>query len=419
MAKDQAASQDRPEVAAADVDQLLDRLLAGKRPDEILGQEGLLGQLTKRLLERSLEGEMTAHLGYGKHEPKGRSTGNSRNGRLRKRVKTDSSDVVIKVPRDREGSFAPQIVAKRQRRLSGFDEKVISLYARGMSTREIQGHLQEIYQTDVSPSLISAVTDAVIEDVQAWQSRPLERCYPIVFLDALVVQLRRGRRVEHCPVYVALALNQQGHKELLGLWLGDADGEGASFWARVLSELRNRGVEDILIAVVDGLTGFPDAIAAVYPKTRVQLCIVHMVRNSLSYVSWKYRKAIGRDLRKIYTAPTVEAAEHELEQFAEAWDKVAPLISRRWRNRWPNLIHFFDFPPEIRKVIYTTNAIESIQSQLRKVIKKRGAFPTDRSVLKVLYLALIKAQERWTMPIKDWPPALYHLSLVFPGRVEL
>lgn len=400
-----------------ETDELLDRLLEGRKPEEILGNEGLVAELTKRLVERALEGEMAAHLGYDKHASEGRNGRNSRNGRARKRVKTDSADVEIEVPRDRHGTFEPQLVPKRRRRLPGFDDKVLALYARGMTTREIQGHLQELYGVEVSPSLISVVTDAVIEDADAWQCRPLDPFYPIIYLDALHIKMRRERHVETCAVYVALALNSEGHKELLGLWIGEA--EGAKFWLSVLTELKNRGLEDFLIAAVDGLKGFPEAIAAVYPKSQVQLCIVHMVRNSLRYVSWKHRKAVARDLRKIYTSPTLEAAESALEAFSEAWDPVAPLISRQWRTHWANLVPFFDYPPEIRKVIYTTNAIESIQAQLRKVTKKRGAFPTETSVRKVLYLALLKAQERWTMPVQDWPPALYHLSLVFPGRVPL
>jgi putative transposase len=401
------------------LDEALDNLLKGKSPQEILGQDGLLDELTKRLVERALEGEMTAHLGYEKHAAEGRNRRNSRNGHVAKRVRTDTSEMEIEVPRDREGTFQPHLVPKRRRRLAGFDDKVLSLYARGMSTREIQGHLKELYGVEVSATLISAVTDAVLEDVQAWQTRPLDRFYPVIYLDALHLKLRRERRVEPCAVYVALALNAEGHKELLGLWIGDSQGEGARFWLSILTELKNRGLEDFLIAAVDGLKGFPDAIAAVYPRTHVQLCIVHMVRNSLRYVSWKHRKAVARDLRRIYTAPTAEAAEQELEEFGRTWDELTPLVSRLWRTHWANLTTFFDYPPEIRRVIYTTNAIESIQAQLRSVTKKRGAFPNEASLLKVLYLALMKAQERWTMPIWDWPPALYHFSLAFPGRVPL
>lgn len=400
-----------------EVDAFLDELIRGKSAEEILGKDGLVKELTKRLVERALEGEMTAHVGYEKHAPAGRNRSNSRNGISRKRVKTDSAEIDIEVPRDRDGSFEPQLVRKRQRRLAGFDEKVLALYARGMTTREIQGHLKELYGVKVSPALISAVTDAVLQDVQAWQSRLLESWYPIVYLDAIHLKIRTSGHVQTCAVYVAVAINSEGHKEVLGLWIGEA--EGAKFWLSVLTELKNRGVEDILIASVDGLKGFPEAIAAVFPQTQVQLCIVHMVRNSVKYVSWKHRKALVRDLRTIYTAPTREAAAAALEAFSTQWDEVSPLISRSWRMHWDHLTAYFDYPPEIRKVIYTTNAIESIQAQLRKVTKKHGAFPTHDSVRKVLYLALMKASERWTMPIRDWPNALYHLSLVFPGRVPI
>lgn len=399
------------------LDDLLDELVRGKSSEEIFGTTGLVRELTKRVVERALEGELTAHLGYEKHAVGGRNGSNSRNGRVDKRVKTGSTELVIEVPRDREGTFEPQLVRKRQRRLAGFDDRVISLYARGMTTREIQGHLRELYGVQVSPALISAVTDAVMEDVRAWQSRPLDAFYPILYLDAIHLKIRRSGHVQTCAVYVALAINREGQKELLGLWLGEA--EGAKFWLGVLTELKNRGVDEILIAAVDGLKGFPEAIAAVYPQTQVQLCIVHMVRNSLRYVSWKHQKALVRDLRAIYGAATRDEAEEALDAFAGRWDEITPLISRQWRASWDHLTAFFDYPPAIRKVIYTTNAIESIQAQLRKVTKKHGAFPTDDSVRKVLYLALMKASERWTMPIRDWPNALYHLSLVFPGRVPL
>jgi putative transposase len=409
--------QEGEQVDDRKLNELLDGLVQGKTPEEILGEDGLIRDLTKRLVERALEGEMTAHLGYEKHAPAGRNKGNSRNGRTRKRVKTGRAELEIEVPRDREGTFEPQLVRKRQRRLAGFDDKVLALYARGMTTREIQGHLKDLYGVEVSPDLVSEVTEAVREDVAAWQSRPLERFYPILYLDALHIKLRRNRHVETCAVYVALAINMEGHKDLLGLWIGEA--EGAKFWLGILTELKNRGLEDVLIAAVDGLKGFPEAIAAVFPKTQVQLCIIHMVRNSLRYVSWKHRKAVAKDLRQIYTAATLEEAERALTAFGEKWDGMTPYISRAWRSNWANLSPFFDYPPEIRRVIYTTNAIESIQAQLRKVTKKRGAFPTTESVLKVLYLALMKAKERWTMPVRDWPNALYHLSVVFPGRVPL
>jgi len=398
-----------------DVDGMLDRLLEGKRPEEIVGSGGLLEDLTKRVLERALEGELTDHLGYEKHATEGRNGGNSRNGRTKKRLKTESGEVEIEVPRDREGSFEPQLVRKGQRRLPGFDEKVIALYARGMTTREIQGHLKEIYQVEVSPSLISTVTDAVLEDVKAWQSRPLEALYPIVYLDAIHVKMRTAGHVQTQAVYLALALTMEGDKELLGLWVGEA--EGAKFWLSVLTELKNRGVADILITAIDGLAGFPDAIASVFPKAQVQLCIVHMVRGSLRYVAWKERKAVSRDLRAIYRAPTLEAAEEALTAFEELWDARFPMISRKWRTNWSNLTPFFDYPPEIRKVMYTTNAIEALNAQLRKVNKKRGAFPNPEAVRKVLYLAIMKASERWSRPVQDWTAALNHFALVFPDRV--
>lgn len=397
------------------LDQALDDLLKGKTPQEIIGQNGLLDELTKRLVERALEGEMTAHLGYEKHATEGRNKKNSRNGKAVKRVKTSTSQIDVEVPRDREGSFEPQLLPKRRRRLPGFDEKVLALYARGLTTREIQGHLKEMYGVSVSPSLISAVTESVMEDVTAWQSRPLNAVYPIVYLDALHIKIRENRHVQMSAVYVAVGVGMDGRKDLLGLWIGET--EGAKFWLGVLTELKNRGVEDILVACVDGLKGFPDAIRVLYPKTQVQLCIVHMIRNSLSYASWKHRKDMAQDLRMIYAAATVEEAEAALRRFEEKWDPVAPYVSRGWRTNWADIIPFLDYPPEMRRAIYTTNVVESIQAQLRKVTKKHGAFPTKDSALKVLYLALMRAQEKWTMPVWNWQPALDHLAIVFPGRV--
>ena len=399
------------------VDELLDELLEGLSPEEIMGKDGLVNELTKRLMERALEGELTDHLGYEKNAVEGHNGGNSRNGRTTKRVKTGTQEIELQVPRDRDSSFEPRLVKKGQRRLPGFDEKVIALYARGMTTREIQGHLKELYQVEVSPTLISTVTDAVLDDVKAWQSRPLDAVYPIVFLDAIHVKLRASGQVQTQAVYLALALTLEGEKELLGLWVGEA--EGAKFWLSVLTELKNRGVQDILIASIDGLKGFPEAVETVFPQTQIQLCIVHMIRGSLRYVSYKERRAVGRDLRAIYQAPTLEAAEQALKAFEEQWDERFPMISRRWRTNWTNLTPFFDYPPEIRRVMYTTNAIESINAQLRKVTKKRGAFPTPEAVRKVLYLAIMKASERWARPIKDWPAALNHLAVVFQGRVPV
>lgn len=397
------------------LDKLMDELLKDQTPEEILGDSGALKELKKRFIERALEGELTNHLGYVKNSPDGRGTGNSRNGKTGKRVIDADGELEIEVPRDRNGDFEPQLVKKRQTRLPGFDEKVISLYGRGQTTREIQGHLQEIYGVQVSPALISKVTDAVLEDVQAWQNRPLDAVYPIVYLDAIHLKLRHSGRVSTRAVYLALGINLEGNKELLGLWLGES--EGSKFWLSILTELQARGVKDILIAAVDGLTGFPEAIASVYPKTEVQLCIVHMVRGSLKYVGWKERKAVARDLRAVYTAPTVEAAAAALDAFEAAWGERFPMVAKSWRARWEHVVPFFAYPEPIRKVIYTTNAVESLNSQLRKVTRKRGAFPTDDSVRKVLYLALKNASKRWNRPIRDWPTALNYFSIVFEGRV--
>ncbi len=396
-------------------DKLLDELLAGKEPEEILGKDGLLDELTKRLAERALEGEMTHHLGYPPHSPAGQHTGNSRNGKTHKTVKGQTGEMEISVPRDRNGEFEPQLVKKHQRRLPGFDDKVIALYARGMTTREITGHLKELYGVDVSPSLISAVTDTVLEDVKAWQSRPLDAVYPILYLDALHLKMRSEGQVQNQAVYLALGINLDGYKELLGIWIGE--NEGAKFWLGVLTELKNRGVEDILIACMDGLKGFPDAIETVYPKTQVQLCIVHMVRHSLRYVSWKERKVVAADLRTIYAAATAEAAEQALEAFEKKWQARFPSIARSWRRNWTNIIPFFSYPPAIRKVIYTTNAIESMQAQLRKVTRNRGAFPNPESVRKILYLAIERISKKWKRPIRDWVAALNHFSVVFEGRI--
>ena len=398
-------------------DELLSELVKGKSPEEILGEGGVLKQLTKRLVENALEGEMTEHLGYEPHAAEGKNTGNSRNGKSEKTIHTDTGSVEIDVPRDRSGTFDPKLVRKRQRRLEGFDDKVLSLYARGMTTREIQGHLKELYGTEISPALISNVTDSVLKDVEAWRNRPLDSIYPIVYLDALHLKMRLDGLVQTRAVYLALGVNLEGRKELLGLWIGEK--EGSKFWLSILTQLRNRGVQDILIACVDGLTGFPEAIESEFPKTQVQLCIVHMVRNSLRYVSWKERKIVAQDLRAIYTAATADSAWSALESFAEKWDARFPTISRSWRDRWEQVIPFFAYPPEIRKVIYTTNAIESIQSQLRRVTRHRGAFPTPESVKKVLFLAINKISERWSRPIKDWVAALNHFVIVFEERIPL
>ena len=400
-----------------DIDKLVQELTRNATAEELLKDSGLLKELKKRLVEAALEAEMTEHLGYEKHSPEGHGTGNSRNGKTSKRIIGADGDVEIEIPRDRNGDFEPQLIRKRQVRLPGFDEKVLSLYARGMTTREIQGHLQEIYDVEVSPALISRVTDAVLDEVKAWQNRPLDAVWPVVYLDAIHLKIRTAGRVQSRAIYVALGINLTGNKELLGLWIGES--EGAKFWLNVLTELNNRGVQDILIASVDGLTGFPEAIGSVFPKTEVQLCIVHMVRNSMRYVPWKFKRAVLKDLKKVYKAATVEEAEQALDTFEEAWGEQYPMAAKSWRSRWENVIPFFGYPAPIRKVIYTTNAVESLNAQLRKVTKKRGAFPTDDSVRKVLYLAITRASKKWTMPIQDWPAALNYFSIVFEGRVPV
>jgi putative transposase len=398
-------------------DAVLDALSEDTTPEEMLKDGSILKELQKRIIERALEAEMTNHLGYPKDSPEGHNTGNSRNGRSKKSVTGPEGDFDIETPRDRNGSFEPQLIRKRQVRLEGFDEKVIAFYSRGMTTREIQGQLKEIYGTEVSPSLISKVTDAVLDEVKEWQNRPLDAVFPVVYLDAIHLKIRTSGRVTNRAVYLALGINLEGNKELMGLWIGES--EGAKFWLGILNELQNRGVQDILIAAVDGLKGFPDAIESVFPKTEIQLCIVHMIRNSLRYVGWKDRKAVAKDLKTIYTASTTEAAEQAMDAFEAKYGERFPMVIKTWRSRWENVIPFFSYPDPIRKVIYTTNAIESLNAQLRKVTRKRGAFPTDDSVRKVLYLAITKAAQKWKRPIKDWSAALNFFSIVFEGRVPV
>jgi putative transposase len=380
-----------------------------------IGENGLLKQLTKMLVERALEVEMAEHLGHNKSEPVSNATGNTRNGHSAKTLQGDFGELPLDIPRDRQAAFEPQIVAKHQTRWTGFDDKIISLYARGLSVREIQGHLEEMYGTEVSPSLISAVTDAVIDDVKLWQARPLDPLYPIVYLDCIHVKVRDTGAVRNKAVYLAIGVNMTGNKEVLGLWI--AQTEGAKFWLQVVTELKTRGVQDIFIACVDGLKGFPEAIEAVYPKAAVQLCIVHMVRHSLNFVAWKRQKEVAADLKLIYSATTVELAEQRLTEFEAKWDQDYQSISLSWRRNWARITPFFDYPPEIRKVIYTTNAIESINMSLRKVIKTRSSFPTDEAVSKLFYLALKNISKKWTMPIRDWKAALNRFTIQFDERM--
>ncbi len=396
-------------------EELLANLLANyKKPEDLIGENGLLKQLTKLLVERALDAEMTEHLGHDKHGPVANPGGNTRNGRSRKTLKGDFGELPIEVPRDRQGSFEPQLIPKHQTRWAGFDDKILSLYSRGLTVREIQAHLEEMYGTEVSPSLISSVTDAVIDEVKAWQSRPLDTVYPIVYLDCIHVKVREGS-VRVKAVYLAIGVTMAGDKEVLGLWL--AQTEGAKFWLQVVTELRNRGVQDIFVACVDGLKGFPEAIETVFPNTTVQLCIVHMVRNSLNYVSWKRRAEVAADLKKIYSASTADEAEQRLCEFEAKWDPEYPPIGQSWRRNWARIIPFFDYPPEIRKVIYTTNAIESINMSLRKLTKNRGSFPSDEALIKLFYLALRNISKKWTMPIRDWKAALNRFTIQFEGRL--
>jgi len=394
---------------------LIDQLLADyKKPEDIIGENGLLKQLTKAILERALQAELTDHLGFEKHDPAGHHSGNTRNGTGRKALKGDFGELELETPRDRQASFEPKIVAKGQTRFTGFDDKIISMYARGMSTREIQGHLEEIYGIEVSPTLISNVTDAIVEEVKAWQSRPLEELYPIVYLDAMMVKMRDGGHVQNQAIYVVLGVDLTGQKEVLGLWV--AQQEGAKFWLQVLTELKNRGVKDIFIACVDGLKGFPEAIEALYPHTEVQLCIVHLVRASLNYVPWKHRKLVAADLRRIYRAATAEEAQQSLEEVTLKWNAY-PSLSQVWQRNWERITPFFRYPADIRKAIYTTNSVEALHRALRKIIKTRGAFPSEESALKLLFLAIRQASKKWTMPVQNWSQALNYFTVLWPERM--
>ena len=369
--------------------------------------------LTKIAVETALNAELDDHLGFDKHEQS--DSENSRNGYTSKTLQTEDGQFEVDTPRDRSGSFEPQLVKKHQRRFTSMDDKILFLYAQGMTTREIVTTFKEMYDADVSASLISKVTDAVIEQVVEWQSRPLDAIYPIVYLDCIVVKIRQDKQVINKAVYLALGVNMEGHKELLGLWL--SENEGAKFWLNVLTELQNRGVKDILIACVDGLKGFPDAITTAFPETQIQLCIVHMVRNSMKYVPWKDYKPVTADLKRIYQSATEDEALQALDQFAETWDAKYPQISRSWRTHWQNLNTLFNYPQDIRKAIYTTNAIESLNSVIRKATRKRKLFPTDDSAKKVIYLAIQAASKKWTMPIRHWKPALNRFMIMFEDRL--
>jgi putative transposase len=370
--------------------------------------------LTKVTVETVLNAELDDHLGYEKHQCS--SDDNSRNGHSSKTLRTEEGQFELKTPRDRNGSFEPKLVKKQQTRFTSMDDKILSLYAKGMTTRDIVATFKEMYGADVSPGLISKVTNAVMEQVVEWQARPLDAVYPIVYLDCIVVKIRQDKRVINKAVYLALGVNLEGHKELLGMWL--SENEGAKFWLSVLTQLHNRGVKDILIACVDGLKGFPEAIKAVFPETQVQLCIVHMVRNSVKYVPWKDYKAVTADLKQIYRSATENEALQALDQLGERWDEKYPQISRSWRTHWDNLNTLFNYPEDIRKAIYTTNAIESLNSVIRKAIKNRKLFPSDDSAKKVIYLAIMDASKKWTMPIRNWKQAMNRFMIEFEDRLK-
>lgn len=410
------AKKNKPEKDA--IDQIVDQLdLQGVTQEELFGEGGLVKMLTAKILNKALDAEMDVHLGYPKHSSSGDNSGNSRNGYSSKKVLTADQEVSVNVPRDRSSSFEPTLVGKYEKRLPVFNEQIISLYSRGMTLRDIQSHLKDIYAVEVSAELISQVTDAVFEEVREWRSRPLERIYPIVYLDALRVNSREGGKSQNKALYLALGVNLDGMKEVLGFYL--AETEGSKFWMGILSDLKNRGVQDIFIACVDGLVGFPEAIRAVFPEARIQLCIVHMIRNSTRYVSYKDLKKVCSDLKEIYSSSNEEEGLLKLEDFGQKWNTKYPMIQKSWLSHWDNLSEFFAYPEEIRKIIYTTNAIESLNASLRKVTKNRAAFPNDDSIYKIMYLAIDKISRKWTMPIRNWGLALNQFSIMFGERVKL
>jgi putative transposase len=409
----------RPELAAEVrallPDELIDELLAGARTEEeIAGPGGLLSQLTKRLVERAMEVELTAHLGYEPHQEPPGGAGNTRNGSTPKMLVTESGPVRIDTPRDRAGTFEPQIIRKRQRRFEGFDDKILALYSRGLSTRDIEAHLQEIYGVKVGRDLISRVTDAVMDDARAWQTRPLDDVYPVVFLDALVLKVRDGGSVQRRACYLALAINIDGDRDVLGMWF--QANEGAKFWMQVLTDLKQRGVQDILIACVDGLKGFPEAIEAIFPATTVQTCIVHLIRHSLRYVPRRQYDAVVKDLKPIYTAVDADHALLALEAFEEKWGEQLPVIGQAWRDAWEHVIPFMAYEPEVRRVIYTTNAIEALNRQLRKALKTKGSFPSEDAARKLVYLAIQNAVPQWTRT-RGWTKALLAFKIQFGDRL--
>src|SRR6478735_3458328 len=396
-------------------DEVIDELLAGARTEEeIVGPGGVLAQLTKRLVERAMSAELTEHLGYERHQEPPGGTGNTRNGSTAKTLATEHGPVEVRTPRDRQGTFEPQIVRKGERRFEGFDDKSLALYSRGLSTRDIEVHLAEIYGVKVGRDLISRVTDAVMDDVREWQQRPLDDVYPVVFLDALVLKIREGGTVQRRACYLALGVTVEGERDVLGMWFQET--EGAKFWMQILSELKQRGVADILLCCVDGLKGFPEAIEAIYPNTTVQTCVVHLIRHSLKYVPRREREQVARDLRPIYTAVDADAAQAALEAFDDKWGSRFPVITQAWLNAWEYMTPFLAFPPELRRVVYTTNAIEALNRQLRKAIKTKGHFPNEEAARKLIYLAITNAVPAWTRT-RNWTTALLAFKIHFGDRL--
>jgi putative transposase len=396
------------------LDELMKQLPAMPTQEDLFGPEGVVKQLSAALIERCLQAELSTHLGYEKNQRAEEARPNHRNGYARKTLKSDAGEVELAIPRDREGSYDPLLVKRGQTSLTGFTEKILWLYAHGLSTRDIQAQILDWYGVEVSPQLISNVTEAVMDEVRRWQNRPLEEVYPILYMDCLQLKVRENQRVINKAVYLALGVTREGHKELLGMWISES--EGAKFWLTVCTQLRNRGMKDCDIACVDGLTGFPEAIETVFPQTQVQLCMVHMVRNSLKYVNYKQRAEVARDLKAIYSAATEADAEFNLELFAEKWDQAYPAISKMWHTHWEHVVPLFSYPEEIRKVIYTTNAIESVNMTLRKVTRNHRIFPSDDAVYKVLYLAIQNITKKWSKPIFDWKAALNYFSVAFSER---
>ena len=397
-------------------DALVDEILGtAQTADDLFGQDGILRALSGRLMERMLEAELTHHLGYHKHAKQGDNSGNSRNGKTSKQVKTGNGELTIEVPRDRNGDFEPQLIKKREGRLNHLNDQVLSLYSKGMTVRDIQSYLEDLYDTSISRELISTITDGVLDEVKAWRHRPLDRLYPIVFIDGFVVKCRLHNQVSNRTVYVVYGINLSGHKEVLGLYLGEK--EGAKYWLSVLNDIKNRGVEDIFLLCADGLKGLPESLEAAFPQTTFQTCIVHMVRHSLNYVPHQEKKAVANDLKKIYQADTVELAEEALDDFELTWGDKYGAIVTSWRNNWEKVIPFFAFPRDIRRVIYITNIVESLNNTFRKAVRNRGHFSTEDAVMKVLYLAIQGVSKKWTMPIRHWKQALNQFAIMYPDRL--